>query len=113
MNPIIECVPNISEGCDPAVIKRLTDEIAAVAGVKLLMVDPGRATHRTVVTFVGELRAVLELSEHLFCLDAFTFQCHLGRVVEPVPWRIHADHERGWAITRLSMSRLSCMVAVA
>ena len=60
MKKIIECVPNFSEGRDPAVIKQITDAIAAVEGVKLLDVDPGASTHRTVVTFVGAPEPVLE-----------------------------------------------------
>lgn len=52
-NPIVECVPNFSEGRNPAVIKEITDIIEAVAGVRLLDVDPGANTNRTVVTFVG------------------------------------------------------------
>lgn len=58
--PLIECVPNFSEGRDPHVIRQITDAIAAVPGVKLLDVDPGQATHRTVVTFVGPPEAVVE-----------------------------------------------------
>lgn len=57
--PIIECVPNFSEGRDLALIKQITDEIEAVPGVRLLNVDPGHATNRTVVTFVGEPDAVV------------------------------------------------------
>ncbi len=57
---IIECVPNFSEGRDMAVIKSITDSIEAVEGVKLLDVDPGAATNRTVVTFVGTPEAVVE-----------------------------------------------------
>ena len=57
---IIECVPNFSEGRDPEKIKQITDAITAVKGVKLLDVDPGEATHRTVVTFVGEPVAVVD-----------------------------------------------------
>lgn len=57
---IVECVPNFSEGRDKAVIKQITDAIEAAGGVKLLDVDPGEATNRTVVTFVGEPEAVLE-----------------------------------------------------
>lgn len=57
---LIECVPNFSEGRNPAVIKLITDAIEAVEGVKLLDVDPGKATNRTVVTFVGEPEAVIE-----------------------------------------------------
>ena len=57
---LIECVPNFSDGRDEAVIKQITDQIETVEGVKLLDVDPGRATNRTVVTFVGPPDAVLE-----------------------------------------------------
>lgn len=57
---IIECVPNFSEGRDQAKIKQITDAICAVKGIKLLDVDPGEATNRTVVTFVGEPEAVVE-----------------------------------------------------
>lgn len=57
---IIECVPNFSEGRDMNVIKQITDEIESVEGVKLLDVDPGAATNRTVVTFVGEPEPVIE-----------------------------------------------------
>lgn len=57
---IIECVPNFSEGRDMAVVKQITDEIEACEGVRLLDVDPGEATNRTVVTFVGEPEAVVE-----------------------------------------------------
>lgn len=60
MKQIIECVPNFSEGRDLTIINRITDAITAVKGVKLLDVDPGEATNRTVVTFVGEPEAVLE-----------------------------------------------------
>ena len=60
MKRLIECVPNFSEGNDMGVIRRITDEIEAVDGVKLLDVDPGKATNRTVVTFVGEPEPVLE-----------------------------------------------------
>ena len=54
MTKIIECVPNFSEGRDMAVIDKITAEIKKVSGVKLLDVDPGYDTNRTVVTFVGE-----------------------------------------------------------
>lgn len=58
--PLIECVPNFSEGRDRAVIKQITDQIERVEGVRLLDVDPGAATNRTVVTFVGSPQPVLE-----------------------------------------------------
>ena len=57
---LIECVPNFSEGNDMTIIKQITDVIEAVDGVKLLDVDPGKATNRTVVTFVGEPEPVIE-----------------------------------------------------
>jgi len=57
---LIECVPNFSEGRNMNVIKQITDEIEKVEGVKLLNVDPGAATNRTVVTFVGEPESVCE-----------------------------------------------------
>ncbi len=60
MQQIIECVPNISEGRDTAKIKEVTDVIEKVPGVKLLDVDPGATTNRTVITFVGEPNAVCE-----------------------------------------------------
>ena len=58
--PIVECVPNFSEGRRPAVIDQIAAAIRAVEGAVLLDVDPGKATNRTVVTFVGEPEAVLE-----------------------------------------------------
>jgi glutamate formiminotransferase / formiminotetrahydrofolate cyclodeaminase len=57
---IIECVPNFSEGRDMVIIRHITDVIQSVDGVKLLDVDPGKDTNRTVVTFVGEPEAVSE-----------------------------------------------------
>ena len=60
MKRIIECVPNFSEGRDKEVIRQITLAIEAAADVKLLDVDPGEATNRTVVTFVGEPEAVVE-----------------------------------------------------
>ncbi len=57
---LIECVPNFSEGRDLSIIKQITDQIESVEGVRLLNVDPGKATNRTVVTFVGAPAAVVE-----------------------------------------------------
>lgn len=57
---IIECVPNISEGRRPEVIKEISAVVETIAGVKLLDVDPGAATNRTVITFVGEPQAVID-----------------------------------------------------
>ncbi len=60
MKQLIECVPNFSEGKDLNIIRQITDAIESVEGVKLLNVDPGKATNRTVVTLVGEPDAVIE-----------------------------------------------------
>ncbi|HRY31981.1 MAG TPA: glutamate formimidoyltransferase [Bacteroidales bacterium] len=60
MNQLIECVPNFSEGRDMAVIRQITDQVETLEGVRLLDVDPGKATNRTVVTFVGTPEAVIE-----------------------------------------------------
>lgn len=57
---IVECVPNFSEGRNLDVIRQITQEIETVKGVRLLDVDPGEATNRTVVTFVGEAELVTE-----------------------------------------------------
>lgn len=75
---IIECVPNFSEGRDKSVIKSITDAIEDVEGVKLLDVDPGEATNRTVVTFVGSPEAVVEAA----------FQC-VRRASELIDMRKH------------------------
>lgn len=60
MAQLIECVPNFSEGRDPAVIGQITAAIAAVEGATLLHVDPGKSTNRTVVTLAGAPEAVIE-----------------------------------------------------
>jgi glutamate formiminotransferase/formiminotetrahydrofolate cyclodeaminase len=60
MRRLIECVPNFSEGRDMGIIKQITEAIESVEGVRLLDVDPGKATNRTVVTFVGEPEPVAE-----------------------------------------------------
>jgi len=57
---LIECVPNFSEGVNLDIIKQITDEVESVEGVRLLNVDPGKATNRTVVTFVGEPEPVIQ-----------------------------------------------------
>jgi glutamate formiminotransferase/formiminotetrahydrofolate cyclodeaminase len=57
---LIECVPNFSEGRDKEKIKLITDSITKVKGIKLLNVDPGKATNRTVVTFIGDPESVIE-----------------------------------------------------
>jgi glutamate formiminotransferase/formiminotetrahydrofolate cyclodeaminase len=60
MPMLIECVPNFSEGRDRDVIRQITEQIEAVEGVRLLNVDPGRSTNRTVVTFAGHPDRVVE-----------------------------------------------------
>src|ERR1700754_5011484 len=60
MDAIIECAPNFSEGRNPETIGLVTSEIETVTGVRLLNVDPGKATNRTVVTFVGPPQAVVD-----------------------------------------------------
>jgi len=60
MQPIIECVPNFSEGRNLQTIKTITDAIETVEGIRLLDIDPGKATNRTVVTFVGSPDDVIE-----------------------------------------------------
>lgn len=62
---LIECVPNISEGRDDAKIKAIASVVETVEGVKLLDVDPGKATNRTVITFVGEPELVIEAAFRL------------------------------------------------
>jgi glutamate formiminotransferase/formiminotetrahydrofolate cyclodeaminase len=60
LQQLVECVPNFSEGNDLSIIESITDKIESVEGVTLLDVDPGKATNRTVVTFVGPPNAVVE-----------------------------------------------------
>jgi glutamate formiminotransferase/formiminotetrahydrofolate cyclodeaminase len=60
MEKLIECVPNFSEGRDSSVIRQIADQIESVDGVKLLDVDPGKATNRTVMTLVGNPQAVVD-----------------------------------------------------
>ena len=60
MKKIVECVPNISEGRDQEKIKIISQIVEEIDGVKLLNVDPGKATNRTVITFVGEPQNVID-----------------------------------------------------
>jgi len=64
MQQLIECVPNFSEGRNLELIKQITDVIEKSEGIKLLDVDPGYSTNRTVVTFVGTPNAVVEAAFH-------------------------------------------------
>ena len=81
---IIECVPNFSEGNDLEKIREITDVIESVAGVKLLDVDPGKDTNRTVVTFVGSPD---DVSEAAFLAVK---KASNNRYVE-APWRTPQD----------------------
>jgi glutamate formiminotransferase/formiminotetrahydrofolate cyclodeaminase len=65
MRKLIECVPNISEGRDDAKIKAIYSVVETVEGIKLLDVDPGKATNRTVITFIGEPHQVVEAAFQL------------------------------------------------
>src|SRR5690554_1768294 len=65
MNPLIECVPNISEGRDLAKINAIAGVVETVEGVKLLEVDPGNSTNRTVITFIGHPEQVIEAAFRL------------------------------------------------
>jgi glutamate formiminotransferase/formiminotetrahydrofolate cyclodeaminase len=60
MKQLIECVPNFSEGRDEKIVQQIADAIRSVDRIKLLNVDPGKATNRTVMTIVGEPDAVVE-----------------------------------------------------
>ncbi len=60
MQKIVECVPNFSEGNDLKIIEQITNEIKNTDGAELLDVDPGKATNRTVVTFVGDPDSTVE-----------------------------------------------------
>ena len=62
---IIECVPNISEGQNETTIQAVCEEVNKVVGVKLLNVDPGKDTNRTVITFIGPPNAVVEAAFNL------------------------------------------------
>ncbi|MDR3046749.1 MAG: glutamate formimidoyltransferase [Bacteroidales bacterium] len=84
MNQLIECVPNFSEGRNPEIIKQISDIIEKAEGVKLLDVDPGFTTNRTVVTFVGAPERVIEIA----------FQV-IAKAQELIDMRVHhGDHPR-------------------
>jgi len=77
---IVECVPNISEGRRPEVYEAVARAAGSVAGVKVLDVDPGAETNRTVITFVGEPEAVLEGAFRLLvaALERIDMSTHAG-----------------------------------
>lgn len=97
MNRIIECVPNFSEGRDRKVIDAIVDAIASVEGVRVLNVDPGEATNRTVVTFIGGPEQVTEA--------AFRGS---ARAQELIDMRLHhGTHPRSGAIDVLPLVPIS------
>ena len=98
MQQLIECVPNFSEGRDMHIIKQITDEIEAVEGVRLLNVDPGKATNRTVVTFVGSPEAVIEAAFHAIkkAGELIDMSKHKGE---------HPSGENSWPVVHAAKSR--------
>lgn len=88
MQRIVECVPNFSEGRDRSVIDAIADSIRQCPGVKLLDVDPGESTNRTVITFVGEPEAIVEA--------AFQGAATAYRLIDMT--RHHGEHPRLGAV---------------
>ena len=80
MKKLIECVPNISEGRDMAVINSISDVVEKIDDVRLLNVDPGKATNRTVITFIGQPEAILEAAFELIkkSKELIDMSNHLG-----------------------------------
>jgi glutamate formiminotransferase/formiminotetrahydrofolate cyclodeaminase len=83
MPALIECVPNFSEGRDLEVIRKITARIESVEGATLLHVDPGKATHRTVVTFAGAPAAVVEAAFRAIATAAETIDMRRHRGEHP------------------------------
>jgi glutamate formiminotransferase/formiminotetrahydrofolate cyclodeaminase len=83
MPALIECVPNFSEGRDLEVIRKITARIESVEGATLLHVDPGKATHRSVVTFAGSPAAVVEAAFRAIATAAETIDMRRHRGEHP------------------------------
>ncbi len=125
MTPLIECVPNFSEGRDLSVIKQITDSIEAVDGVKLLDVDAGRATNRTVVTFVGAPDPVMEAAFRAVAQAAtlIDMRNHTGEhprfgatdvcPLVPVAGISMDEADRSWGFRFTCMSRRRCVPSAA
>ena len=97
--PLVECVPNFSEGRDDDVIARITAAVETVAGATLLDVDPGRSTNRTVVTFAGHPEAVIEAA----------FRA-IARAAELIDMRRHqGEHPRMGATDVCPLVPISCL----
>lgn len=92
-SPLIECVPNFSEGRDRSIIKQITDVVETIDGVWLLDVDPGQATNRTVVTFVGPPEPV--------CEAAFQFAKKTIQLIDMT--KHHGEHPRFGALDVLPL----------
>ena len=77
---LLECVPNFSEGRNPEIIKNIVNEVKKSEGVTLLNVDPGKATNRTVVTFVGEPDQVIQAAFQLIkkAAELINMETHSG-----------------------------------
>ena len=77
---LLECVPNFSEGRNSTIIENITNEVKNTEGVTLLNVDPGKATNRTVVTFVGDPDSVIEAAFKLIkkALELINMETHYG-----------------------------------
>ena len=80
MSQIIECVPNISEGRDIEKIRKISSVVEEIDGVRLLNVDPGKTTNRTVITFVGEPEQVIKAAFLLIkkAKELIDMRKHLG-----------------------------------
>jgi glutamate formiminotransferase/formiminotetrahydrofolate cyclodeaminase len=80
MTPIVECVPNFSEGRNRETIEAIAEAIRSTSGCRLLDVDPGQATNRTVITFVGDPEAVVAgaLNAARVARDRIDMRAHTG-----------------------------------
>ena len=88
MEKLVECVPNISEGNDLEIIDKIVETVDKYPGVKLLNVDPGKATNRTVITFVGDANVIVDA--------AFTL---IAKAKELIDMRFHSgEHPRMGAV---------------
>ena len=90
MQRLVECVPNISEGRNPAVIEAVSRVVESVDGVRLLDVDPGKSTNRTVITFVGPPEVIGEAAFRLIqkAAELIDMTKHRGERRACLFWRI-------------------------
>ena len=87
MKKIVECVPNISEGNNQSVINKIVDVVKKYPGIKLLNVDPGKATNRTVITFVGDAEIIVDAAFSL-----------ISKAKELIDMRSHSGEHLGWEL---------------